>query len=139
MITVVNIDLMVPIVSCTHVSCTPSMCLPITIVSSLNTQVASRLYLSINIYLIFTWDYELFNGVRSSRNMPKHCVDQFAKLLVKSMDFCKFLTILTEDLKIKEVQKDTKIITSDIFQGFMCYNPVRSAGLAKLRRDLTDK
>ena len=25
------------------------------------------------------------------------------------------------------------------FQGFVCYNPVRSAGLAKLRRELTDK
>ena len=71
--------------------------------------------------------------------MPKHIVDQFVKLLVKSMDFCEFLTILTEDLKIEEVQKDTKLITSDIFQGFVCYNPVRSAGLAKLRRDLTDR
>ena len=91
-----------PNVSCTHVLCTPSMCLPITVVSSLNTQVASRLYLSINIYLIFTWDYKLFNGVRSSRNMPEHCVDHFDKLLVKSMDFCEFLTILTEDLKIEE-------------------------------------
>ena len=71
--------------------------------------------------------------------MPKHIVDQFDKLLVKSMDFCEFLTILTEDLKIEEVQKDTKLIKSDIFQGFVCYNPVRSAGLAKLRRDLTDR
>ena len=70
--------------------------------------------------------------------MPKHIVDQFDKLLVKSMDFCEFLMILTEDLKI-EVQKDTKLIKSDIFQGFVCYNPVRSAGLAKLRRDLTDR
>ena len=94
---------MVPNVSCTHVSCTPSACLPITIVSSLNTQAASRLYLSINIYLTFTWDYKLFYGVRSSRNMPEHCVDHFDRLLVKSMDFCKFLTILTEDLKIEEV------------------------------------
>ena len=51
---------MVPNVLCTHVSCTPSMCLPITVVSSLNTQATSRLYLSINIHLIFTWDYELF-------------------------------------------------------------------------------
>ena len=51
---------MVPNVLCTHVSCTPSACLPITIVSSLNTQAANRLYLSINIYLTFTWDYELF-------------------------------------------------------------------------------
>ena len=40
--------------------------------------------------------------------MPKHIVDQLDKLLVKSMDFCEFLTILTEDLKIEEVQKDTK-------------------------------
>ena len=71
--------------------------------------------------------------------MPEHFVDWLDKLLVKSMDFCKFLTILTEDLKIEEVQKDTKLIKSDIFQGFVCYNPVRSAGLAKLRRDLTDK
>ena len=55
------------------------------------------------------------------------------------MDFCEFLMILTEDLKIEEVQKDTKLIKSDIFQGLMCYNPVRSAGLAKLRRDLTDR
>ena len=94
---------MVPIVLCTHVSCTPSTCLPTTIVSCLNTQAAIRLYLSINIYLIFTWDYDLFNGVRSSRNMPEHCVDHFGKLLVKSMDFCEFLTILTEDLKIEEV------------------------------------
>ena len=45
----------------------------------------------------------LFYGVRSSRNMPEHCVDHFDKLLVKSMDFCKFLTILTEDLKIEAV------------------------------------
>ena len=71
--------------------------------------------------------------------MPKHIVDQFNKLLVKSMDFCEFLKILTKDLKIEEVQKDTKLIKSDIFQGFVCYNPVRSAGLAKLRRDLTDR
>ena len=71
--------------------------------------------------------------------MPKHIVDQFNKLLVKSMDFCEFLMILTEDLKIEEVQKDTKLIKSDIFQGFVCYNPVKSAGLAKLRRDLTDR
>ena len=54
------------------------------------------------------------------------------------MDFCEFLTILTEDLIIAEVQKDTKLIKSDIFQGFIYYDPVRSAGLAKLRRDLTD-
>ena len=71
--------------------------------------------------------------------MPIHIVDQFDKLLVKSIDFCEFLMILTEDLKIEEVQKDTKLIKSDIFQGFVCYNPVRSAGLAKLRRDLTDR
>ena len=45
---VINVDLTVPNVSCTHVSCTPSACLPITVVSSLNTQAASRLYLSIN-------------------------------------------------------------------------------------------
>ena len=95
---VVNVDLTVP-----NVSCTPSTCLPITVVSSLNTQVASRLYLSINIYIIFTWDYKLFYGVRSGRNMPEHCVDYFDKLLVKSLDFCEFLTILTEDLKIEEV------------------------------------
>ena len=38
-------DLMVPNASCTHVSCTPSACLPMTVVSSLNTQAASRLYL----------------------------------------------------------------------------------------------
>ena len=71
--------------------------------------------------------------------MPKHCVDHFDKLLVKSMDFCEFLAILTEDLKIEEVQKDTKLTKSDIFQRFVCYNPVRSVGLPKLRRDLTDK
>ena len=72
--------------------------------------------------------------------MPEHCVDHFDKLLVKSMDFCEFLTILTEDLKIEEVQQDTKVIKTDIFQGFMCYNnPVRSAGLPKLGRDLTEK
>ena len=71
--------------------------------------------------------------------MPEHCVDHFDKHLVKSMDFCAFLTILTEDLKMEEVQKDTKVIKTDIFQGFVCYNPVRSAGLAKLRRHLTDK
>ena len=58
---------------------------------------------------------------------------------MKSMDFCEFLTILPEDLKIEEVQQDTKVIKTDIFQGFVCYNPVRSAGLPKLRRDLTDK
>ena len=67
--------------------------------------------------------------------MPEHCVDHFDKLLVKSMNFCKFLTILTEDLKIEEVWKYTKVIKSDIFQGFICYNPVRSARLAKPRRD----
>ena len=130
---------MVPNVLCTHVSCTPSMCLPITVVSSLNTQAASRLYLQIKTYIQYYICLDLFNGVRSSRNMPEHCVDHFDKLLVKSMDFCEFLTILTEDLKIEEVQKDTKVIKSDIFQGFICYNPVRSAGLPKLRRDLTDK
>ena len=43
--------------------------------------------------------------------MPEQCVDHFDKLLVKSMDFCEFLTILTEDLKIEEVRKDTKLIT----------------------------
>ena len=79
------------------------MCLPITVVSSLNTKATSRLYLSINIYITFTWDYKLFYGVRSSRNMSKYCVDHLDKLLVKFMDFCKFLTILTEDLKIEEV------------------------------------
>ena len=42
---------MVPNVLCTHVLCTPSACLPITIVSSLNTQAASRLYLRINFYI----------------------------------------------------------------------------------------
>ena len=61
--------------------------------------------------------------------MPEHCVEHFDKLLVKSKDFCKKLTILTEDLKIEEVSKDTKVIKSDIFQGSMCYNPVKSAGL----------
>ena len=71
--------------------------------------------------------------------MPKHYVDHFDKLLVKSMDFCEFLTILTEDLKKEEIQKDKKLIKSDIFQGFVCYNPIRSVGLPKLRRDLTDK
>ena len=71
--------------------------------------------------------------------MSKHYADHLDKHLVKSMDFCEFLTILTKDLKIEEVQKDTKAIKSDIFQGFICYNPVRSAGLAKLRRELTDK
>ena len=74
--------------------------------------------------------------------MPKHCADHFNKLLVKSMDFYEFLAILTEDLKIEEkiyIQKDTKLIKSDIFQGFLCYNPIRSVGLPKLRRDLTDK
>ena len=71
--------------------------------------------------------------------MPEHSVDHLDKPLVKSMDFCEFLTTLTEDLKIEEVWKDTKLIKSDIFQGFICYNPVRSAGLPKLRRDHTDK
>ena len=72
-------------------------------------------------------------------SIPEHFVDQLDKLLVKSMDFCEFLTILTEDLKIEEIQKDTKLIKSDIFQGFVCYNPVRSVGLSKLRRDLAAK
>ena len=71
--------------------------------------------------------------------MPEHSVDHLDKPLVKSMDFCEFLTTLTEDLKIEEIWKDTKLIKSDIFQGFVCYNPVRSVGLSKLRRDLTDK
>ena len=65
--------------------------------------------------------------------------DNINKLVVNSMDFCEFLAIFTEDFKIEEVQKDTKLIKSDIFQGFVCYNPVRSAGLPKLRRELTDK
>ena len=71
--------------------------------------------------------------------MPKTFVDTLDKVLVKSMDFCEFLTIFTEDLKIEEVPKDTKFIKSDIFQGFVCYNPIRSVGLPKLRRELTDK
>ena len=40
--------------------------------------------------------------------MPEHCVDHFDKLLVKAMDFCEFLTILTEDLKIEEGSKRYK-------------------------------
>ena len=40
----INIDLTVPNVLCTHVSSTPSVCLPITVVYSLNTQAASRLF-----------------------------------------------------------------------------------------------
>ena len=92
-----------PNVSCTHVSCTPSACLRITIVSSLNTQAASRLYLQIKTYIQYYICLELFHGVRSSRNMPEHCVDHFDKLLVKSLEFYEFLTILTEDLKIGEV------------------------------------
>ena len=35
--------------------------------------------------------------------MPEHTVDQIDKPLVKSMDFCEFLTTLTEDLKIEKV------------------------------------
>ena len=35
--------------------------------------------------------------------MSEHCVDHFDKLLVKSMDFCELLTILTKDVKIEEV------------------------------------
>ena len=51
--------------------------------------------------------------------MPEHTVDQIDKPLVKSMDFCEFLTTLTEDLKIEKVWKDTKLIKSDIFQGLV--------------------
>ena len=71
--------------------------------------------------------------------MPKNSADRINQLLIKSMDFCEFLTTLTEDLKIEKIQKDTKLIKSDISQGFMCYDPIRSAGIAKLRRNLTDK
>ena len=65
--------------------------------------------------------------------MPKCSADNINKLLMKSMDFCEFLTTFTEDLKIEEVWKDTKLIKSDIFQGFVCYNPVRSAGINKTK------
>ena len=51
-VSVINIDLTVPNVSCTHVSCTPSVYLPITIVSSLNAQAASRLFMNKDLYSI---------------------------------------------------------------------------------------
>ena len=47
--------------------------------------------------------------------MPETFADTVDRVLVKSMDFCEFLTTLTEDLKIGEIQKDTKLIKSDIF------------------------
>ena len=59
------VDLMVPNVSCTHVSCTLSACLPITIVSSLNPQAARRLYLLIKTYIqyyICFWNYFTTGG-----------------------------------------------------------------------------
>ena len=71
--------------------------------------------------------------------MPEHFVDQLDKLIVKSMDFCEFLVIFAEDLKIEGIPKQTKVVKTDIIHGLMSYNPVRSAGLAKLRRNLSDK
>ena len=71
--------------------------------------------------------------------MPEHCVDHFDKLLVKSMDFCEFLATFSEDWKIKGISKHVKIIKSEVFHRLVCYNPVRSAGIVKLRRELTDK
>ena len=71
--------------------------------------------------------------------MPEHFVDQLDKFLVKSMDFCKFLVIFTEDLKIEGIPKQTKVVKTDIIHRLVSYNPVRSAGLAKLRRYLSDK
>ena len=135
---VINIDLMVPNVLCTHVSCTPSACLPITIVSSLNTQAASRLFTNKTYIsnITYVWIYLMVSEVVGiCLNIVWTTLTHFGEIY----GFCEFLTILTEDLKIEEVQKDTKVIKTDIFQGFICYNPVRSAGLAKLRRELTDK
>ena len=42
--------------------------------------------------------------------MPEHFVDQLDKLLVKSMDFCEFLVIFAEDLKIEGISKQTKVV-----------------------------
>ena len=56
-------------------------------------------------------------------SMPKHYVGHFNKLLVKSMDFCEYLMILTEDLKIEEIRKDTKLIKSDIFSRICVLQP----------------
>ena len=66
-------------------------------------------------------------------------MDHFDRLLVKSMDFCEFLVIFTEDLKVEGIPKQTKLVKNDVFHVFISYNPVRSVGLPKLRRDLTGK
>ena len=71
--------------------------------------------------------------------MPKCSTDRFDKLLVKSMDFSIFLANFTEDLKIEESSKNPQPFKSDILYCLINYDPVKSAGLSKLRRDLTDK
>ena len=71
--------------------------------------------------------------------MPEHSTDKINKLLVKSMDFNIFLANFTKDLKIEDSFKDTKIVKSDILYNLVNYYPIRCSGLAKLRRQLTDK
>ena len=70
--------------------------------------------------------------------MPECSADKTNKLLVKSMDFSIFLTNFTEDLKIED-SKNAKLVKSDILYSLINHDPIRSAGLAKLRRHLTDK
>ena len=71
--------------------------------------------------------------------MPKSSADKINQLLVKSVDFCKFLATFSEDLKIEGIPKQTKCTKADIFYRLVCYNPVRDAAIVKLRRDLIDK
>ena len=71
--------------------------------------------------------------------MPKHTADHLDKILVKSIDFCEFLITLTEDIEIEGKTKSTKLLKTEFFYGFVVYNPTRSAGLNKLRCNLSDK
>ena len=66
--------------------------------------------------------------------MPEQFVDQLDKLLVKSVYFCQFLETFAQDLKIEKIQKETKVVKNIMFQGFVCYEPVKIAGLPRLRR-----
>ena len=66
--------------------------------------------------------------------MPKHFTKTVNKFIVKSLDFNEFLANLLEDAKI---EKSSKQLRNVIFQGFVAYDPIRSAGLAKLRRENT--
>ena len=100
-----------------HVSCTPSVCLLIMVVSSLNAQAASRLFMNKTYIsnITYVWIYLMVSEVVGiCLNIVWTTLTNFCWL--KSLYiFENFLTILTEDLKIEEVQKDTKVIKTDIF------------------------